>query len=186
MYDASELRKGLRIEIDNSPYVILDTQFVKPGKGQAFTRLKLKNLLNNSSLEKTCKIGEKLAASDVVEKTMQFIYAEREEFFFMDKETYMQFSLNKEQINDNWKWLTDGVEVKLMLHKDKPISLELPNFSIQEIIHCEAGIKGDRVSKAMKEVTLETGAKIQAPIFVETGNKIKIDTRIEQYVERVQ
>ena len=186
MYDTSELRKGLRIEINDTPFIIIDTQFVKPGKGQAFTRLKIKNLLTGASLERTYKIGEKLAASDVVEKNMQFLYANKQEYLFMDKETYAQFSLDKEQIGEDWRWLTDGLEVKLMLHKEQPVGLEIPNFSTQKITSCEAGIKGDRISKAMKEVTVETGAKIQAPIFVEEGDKIKIDTRTQQYVERVQ
>lgn len=185
MYDANELKKGLRVELDNNPYIITDTQFVKPGKGQAFTRLKLKNLLTGSALDRTCKIGEKLAASDVVEKAMQFLYLDKEEYVFMDNETYVQFSLNKEQIEENWKWLTGSLQVKLMLYKDQPVAIEVPNFSIQKITHCEAGIKGDRVSKAMKEVTVETGTNIQAPIFVNEGDKIKIDTRNGQYVERV-
>jgi elongation factor P len=185
MYDVSELKKGLRVELENTPYIIVDTQFVKPGKGQAFTRLKLKNLLSGAALDKTCKIGEKLAASDVVEKTMQFLYMDKDEYMFMDNETYIQVSLNKEQIAENWKWLTEGLQVKLMLHKDQPVAIEVPNFSIQKVLHCEAGIKGDRVSKAMKEVSVETGTNVQAPIFINEGDKIKIDTRTGAYVERV-
>ena len=182
----NELRKGLRVELDGAPYIIISTQFVKPGKGQAFTRLKIKNLLNGSLLDKTCKVSDKLLASDIVEKTAQFLYTNKDEYIFMDSENYAQVSLQKEQIDENWKWLTEGIEVKLVLHKEQAIGLELPNFSIQKITHCEAGMKGDRVSKSMKEVTLETGANIQAPIFVNKGDNVKVDTRSGEYVERIQ
>ena len=186
IYEANKLRKGLRIDLGGIPHIILDTQFVKPGKGQAFTRLKIKNLLNGTNLDKTCKIGEKLLAADVIEKDMQFLYIDQNDYLFMDTETYVQINITKEQIGENWKWLTAGSSAKIMIHNEQAVGIELPNFVILKIVSCEAGLKGDRVSKAMKEVKIETTASIQAPIFINEGDKIKIDTRTGEYVERIQ
>ena len=185
MYDSGELRKGLRVELENTPYIIVETQFVKPGKGQAFTRLKLKNLLNGAVIDRTCKIGEKIAESDIAEKSMQFLYLDKENYLFMDLADFTQIAISKKQIGEDWKWLIENMELKVMIYNDQPVGIELPPFVIQKIISAEAGIKGDRVSKAMKPATIETGAVIQVPIFINEGDKIKIDTRSGVYVERV-
>ena len=180
----SELRKGLRVELNDVPHLILETQFVKPGKGQAFTRLKLKNLITGSIIDKTCKIGEKLPASNIAEKNMQYLYQEKEDYIFMDMENYDQIAISKEQIGSNSQWLAEGMEVKVLLHKENTIGVELPPFCYQEITYAEPGIKGDRVSKATKRVTLASGAELQVPLFINTGDKVKIDTRNGEYVER--
>ena len=186
MYDSGELRKGLRIELENIPYIIVETQFVKPGKGQAFTRLKLKNLLNGAVIDRNCKIGEKIKPSDIAEKSMQFLYLDKGNYLFMDLEDFTQVTITKEQVGEDWKWLIENMELKVMIYNEQPVGIELPPFSEQKIISTEAGIKGDRVSKAMKPATVETGALIQVPIFINEGDKIKIDTRSGVYMERMK
>lgn len=184
MYNAGDLKKGLRVEIDNTPFVIIDTQFVKPGKGQAFTRLKLKNLLSGAVIDKTCKIGEKMTPSEIEERLMLFLYIDGEQYFFMDKENFEQISIAKEKIGENWKWLIENLEVKILVHKNQAVGIELPNFAYQKVTYSEPGIKGDRVSNSTKEAKIESGALIQVPLFINEGDKIKIDTRSGVYVER--
>lgn len=186
MYETSEFKKGLRIELDGNPYIIVDNQFVKPGKGQAFNRVKVKNLLNGNVIDRTFKSGEKVHKAEVMEIAMQFLYIAENIYHFMDNKTYEQIEMKKEQLGDSWKWLEEESTVMVLLYKQQPISITLPNFSILPITFCEPGIKGDTATGATKPATLSTGATIQVPLFVNESDSIKIDTRTGAYVERVK
>lgn len=186
MYDTNEFRKGLRVEIDGQPYIMVESQFVKPGKGQAFTRVKLKNLLNGNVIDRTYKSGEKVEKADISEQSMQFLYEADDMFHFMDNNTYEQVEMSREQIEDNWKWLQEEMVVDVMIYKGQPVSITLPNFTVLEIIHCEPGIKGDTATSTSKPATVSTGAIINVPLFVNQNEKIKIDTRTGEYVERAK
>jgi elongation factor P len=186
MYDTNEFRKGLKVEIDGHPYVMVENQFVKPGKGQAFTRTKLKSLLSGNVLDRTYRSGEKLEKADIVEKSAQFLYSTEETYHFMDNENYEQFELQKDQLDDAWKWLLEDMTVDVLIYKGQPLSLTVPNFTVLEIVHCEPGVKGDTATNATKPATLTTGAEVYVPLFVNQNEKIKIDTRTGSYVERVK
>ncbi len=186
MYDTNDFRKGLRVEIDGNPFIIVENQFVKPGKGQAFCRVKLKNLLQGNVIDRTYKSGEKVAPADIVEKSMQFLYVDGETYHFMDNSDYEQYELNKEQLSDNWKWVQEGMVVDVMIYKGAAVSISVPNFTSLEITYCEPGMKGDTATSATKPATVETGATINVPLFVNQNEKIKIDTRTGEYVERVK
>ena len=186
MFETSDFKKGLRIEIDGHPYIMTENQFVKPGKGQAFNRVKIKSLLNGNVIERTYKSGEKLKPANIVEKKMQFLYLMGESYHFMDNETYDQIEMTKEQVGDEWKWLKEEMKVEVLIYNAVPISLSLPNFSELKITHCEPGLKGDTATNTTKPATLETGAVIYVPLFVGQDEVIKVDTRTGEYVERVK
>ncbi len=184
MYETSDFKKGLRIEIDGQPYKIVDFQFVKPGKGNAFTRCKIKNLITGNTIDRTLKSGEKVEKAAVEDRTLQFLYEENGKFHFMDNQSYEQYELEKDQIADGWKWLVENMEVGICFYNGAPIDITFPNFTILEITYCEPGIKGDTATNTTKPATLSTGAEVQVPLFVNQGDKIKIDTRTGDYVER--
>lgn len=186
MYDTNEFRKGLRVEIDGQPYIMVEHQFVKPGKGQAFSRVKLKNLLTGSVIDRTYKSGEKVEKADILEKEMQFLYSADDIYHFMDNSTYEQVEMPKEQIGDSWKWLTENMNVDVLVYKGQAVSITPPNFTELEIVHCEPGVKGDTATNATKPATLSTGAEVQVPLFVNQNEWIKVDTRTGTYVERVK
>ncbi|MBN2332099.1 MAG: elongation factor P [Deltaproteobacteria bacterium] len=186
MYSTPDFRKGLRIEMNNEPYIIVDFQHVKPGKGGAFVRTKLKNLLSGNVVDKTFRSGEKVGKPDIEEKEMQFLYQDGEGHHFMDTATYDQITLNEEVIGESRNFLQENTNVAILFYQSKPINLELPIFVELEVTEAEPGIKGDTASGASKPVTVETGAKIQVPLFIEEGDKLKIDTRTGQYIERVK
>lgn len=186
MYSTNEFRKGLRIEVDGNPYIIVENQFVKPGKGQAFNRIRIKNLLNGNVIERTLKSGEKVEKADVQDKEMQYLYDDGEYYHFMDTQSYEQIGLTKDQLDDNWKWLKEQMMVQVMFYKGAPVSVEVPNFVELEITYCEPGLKGDTATNTTKPADMETGAQVQVPLFINQGEKIKIDTRTGDYVERVK
>ena len=186
MYTTNEFRKGLKIEIDGEPFVMVESQFVKPGKGQAFTRTKLKSLISGNVIDRTYKSGEKVDKADVEETDMQFLYATGDAYNFMDLASYETMDITKEQLDDAWKWLTESLEVKVLLHKGLPISIELPNFVEMEVTYCEPGVKGDTATGATKVAELSSGATVNVPLFIEQGEKLRIDTRTGGYVERVK
>jgi len=186
MYETSDFRKGLRIEIDGHPYIMVENQFVKPGKGQAFNRVKIKSLLNGNVIDRTYKSGEKVDKADVSDITMQFLYEADGSFHFMNNKNYEQVELNKEQMDDAWKWITEEMMVDILFYKGTPMSVTVPNFTILEITYCEPGIKGDTATSAVKPATLSTGAIVNVPLFVHQNEKIKIDTRTGAYVERAK
>jgi elongation factor P len=183
--DTSSFRNGLKIVIDGEPYVMTYFQHVKPGKGGAFVRTKIKNLRNGRVLEKTFRSGERVEEADVEDKTMQYLYQDGEQLIFMDQESYEQFPFTAEQIGDSRKYLLENLEVDVVFWRGKPISIELPSFIEAVISQCDPGVKGDTASGATKPATIESGAVIQVPLFIKEGEKVRVDTRTNEYVERV-
>lgn len=186
MYTASDLRKGLRLKIDNEPYVIVEFNFVKPGKGQALYRTKLKNMLTGAQFERTFRSVDVFEPADLREKKMQYLYKEEDKYCFMDNETYEQIYLTEDQVGDAKNFMTDNIEVEILLFEDKPIGLSLPNFVELVVTEAEPWAKGDTVSGTTKPVKVETGYTIQVPTFISEGEKIRIDTRTGEYLTRVK
>jgi elongation factor P len=183
--DTSQFRNGLKVEIDGEPYVMTYFQHVKPGKGGAFVRTKIKNLRTGRVLEKTFRSGEKVDEAEVEDKRMQYLYQDGEQFVFMDQETYDQFPFTDEQIGDARKYLKENLEVAVVFWRGKPINIELPAFIEAVVSQCDPGVKGDTASGATKPATIETGAVVQVPLFIKEGERIRVDTRTNVYVERV-
>jgi len=185
MYQTSDIRKGLKVEIDGNPYIVVEFQFVKPGKGQAFTRTKLKNLLTGSVLDRTFKTGETLEPTDIEEKEMQYLYEDGEFYHFMDTGDFSQVAITHEVVGDAKNYLLEEMVATVMFYKGNPISIEVPNFVELEITYCEPGVKGNTATGATKTATLSTGLEVQVPLFIEQGEVLKIDTRTREYVGRV-
>ena len=186
MYESSDIRKGLKIQMDGNPYTVVEFQFVKPGKGTAFTRTKIKNLKTGAVLERTFRSGEKLEPANIEEREMQFLYHEGDNYHFMDNTTYDQSFISADDIGDAGLFMPDNINVTVMFFDDAPIGVTLPNFVELEVAHTEPGVKGDTASGATKPATLTTGAIINVPLFVEEGEVLKIDTRTSEYIERVK
>lgn len=186
MYSTADFRKGLKIEWEGTPYLIVDFQHVKPGKGGAFVRTKLKNLLTGRVIDQTFRSGERVGKPDLVEKDMQYLYKEGDRYCFMDNETYEQVFLTADQLGDSKDFLQENLNLKVIYFKNQPITVELPTFVELTITHTEPGIRGDTASGGSKPATLETGAVIQVPLFLEVGDKVRVDTRTGTYVERVK
>ena len=186
MFETSEIRKGLKFEIDGDPWVVVDFQFVKPGKGNAFTRTRIKNMITGAVLDKTYKSGEKLKPAVMDERLMQYLYQDENGYHFMDQQNYEQVSLTADEVGDESRWLMENMNVNVLLFNARPVSISLPNFVELEVAETDPGLKGDTVSGARKPATLVTGTVIQVPLFVERGQKLKIDTRTGEYVERVK
>lgn len=185
MYSTADFRTGLKIELDGKPFTITEFLHVKPGKGGAFVRTKLKHLITGQVLEKTFRAGEKVAAPNVQEKEMQYLYQDKDEFCFMDTETYDQVFLSAEQLKENRLFLKENTDVKALLYNDKIVDIELPNFVDVKVLHTDPGVKGNTAAGGNKPATLESGAVIQVPLFVNTGDTVKVDTRSKEYIERV-
>ncbi|MBL8742036.1 MAG: elongation factor P [Myxococcales bacterium] len=183
--DTSDIRKGLKMMVDDKPYVVVDFQFVKPGKGQAFTRVKVKSLVDGSVLERTYKSGEKIEKADVEEKAMQFIYPDGENVVFMHEGSGEQITVQGDKMEAEAKWLSDGMTVDVTLWNGQPIGVSLPSSVVLQITASEPGIKGDTASGASKPATLSTGAVVSVPLFVNEGEWIKVDTTTGKYMERV-
>jgi elongation factor P len=186
MYTASDLRKGLRIKIDNEPYIITEFNFVKPGKGQALYRSRLKNMLTGSQFERTFRSVDTFEPADLQEKKMQYLYKEGEKYCFMDNQSYEQIFLTDKQIGDAKNFLIDNIEVEILMFEDKPLEVSLPNFVDLVVTQADPWAKGDSVSGNTKPVVLQTGYQLQVPPFIEQGEKIRIDTRTGQYLTRVK
>ena len=185
MASTTDIRKGLRIQLDGVPYRVTEHQFVKPGKGQAFTRCKVRNLLTGNVIERTWKSGESVELADVEERKMSYSWPEGDSLVFMDPATGDQINVDKEKIGDDINWLADGMEVEVTLFNGNPIGIELPPTVVLQITTSEPGIKGDTASGATKPATLSTGAVVNVPLFIKEGEWIKIDTASGQYLERV-
>ena len=184
MYATSDFRNGLKILLDEIPYEITYFQHVKPGKGGAFVRTKLRNLKNGSVVEKTFRSSEKVGVPDISDVDMQFLYAD-DSFHFMNTETYDQIAIPTDVVGDRALYLKENTVVRILLFNGEVISIELPSFVELEVTECEPGVKGDTVSGASKPAKLETGASVQVPLFINQGDVLKIDTRTSTYVERV-
>jgi len=183
--DTSDFKNGLRIELDGEPCTVLYFQHVKPGKGGAFVRTKVKNLRNGKIVEKTFRAGEKLTPADVEDRTMQYLYHDGSSFVFMDNESYDQIPFSDDQIGDAKKYLLENLEVDVLFYKGAPIDIELPAFIVAAVTQCDPGMKGDTAQGATKPATVETGAVVSVPLFIKEGEKIRVDTRTGEYVERV-
>lgn len=185
MLSTTDFRKGLKIELDNIPYEIVDFQHVKPGKGGAFVRTKLKNLLNGRVVENTFRSGEKMEKPDMENREMQFLYKDGSGFVFMDMENYDQFSVDDNVLGNKGGFLVDGMELTMLMYRGKALDLDLPASVVLEVTHTEPGVKGDTVSGATKPATLSTGITVNVPLFVNEGEKVKVDTRSGEYLGRV-
>ena len=186
MHNASDLRKGLKIKLDNEPYTITEFNFVKPGKGQALYRCKLRNMVTGSQFERTYRSADTFEPADMREKKMQYLYAEGEKYYFMDSETYEQVFLSADQVGDAKNYLIDNTDVEILFFEDRPLGISLPNFVDLIVVKAEPWAKGDSVSGNTKPVTMQTGYQIQVPPFVEEGEKIRVDTRSGEYITRVK
>jgi elongation factor P len=183
--DTSDIRKGLKMMVDGQPFVVVDFQFVKPGKGQAFTRVKIRNMATGAVLERTYKSGEKLEPADVEERQLTYIYPEGTDFVFMDPASGEQLNVPGDKIGEDSRWLSDGMQIDVVLFKGQAIGVTLPSHVVLQIVSSEPGIKGDTASGATKPATVSTGATVNVPLFVQEGEWVKIDTRAGTYLERV-
>ncbi len=183
--DTSQFRNGLKIILDGEPFTIVYFQHVKPGKGGAFVRTKVKNLRTGRTLDRRFRSGEKVEEADIEDRKMQYLYQDGEQLVFMDMETYEQTPFSADQVGEGVKFLKENLDVDVLFWNGKPINVELPNFIQAVITECEPGEKGDTASNVTKPATLETGAVVQVPLFIKQGETIRVDTRSGEYVERV-
>ena len=185
MISAGEFRNGTTFEMDSQVFKIVEFQHVKPGKGAAFVRTKLKNVMTGAVLERTFNPTEKVQEAQIERKDMQYLYSDGEMFYFMDNETYEQLPLGKDDLGDTLNYLTDNMMVKVVSYKGKVFGVEPPIFVELEVTYTEPGFKGDTSTGATKPATLQTGYVVNVPLFVNIGDKVRIDTRTGEYMERV-
>ncbi len=185
-YSTSEFKSGLRIILDGNPCIIVENEFVKPGKGQAFNRVRIKNLKSGKTIDKTFKSGESVEAADVMDTNMQFLYSDGEFWHFMVADTFEQYAADLGAVGDARNWITDGDICGVTLWDDAPIIVTAPNFVELEITATDPGVKGDTASGGVKPATLSTGAVIRVPLFVDQNEVVKVDTRSREYVSRVK
>lgn len=185
MISTNQFKNGLAIEVNGEIFIILEFQHVKPGKGQAFVRTKLKNLRSGAVILKNFRAGEEVQEVYLDRREMEYLYSDGDNFYFMDSQNYEQISLSKDEVGDAAKFLKENTSVVILLHEGEPVLLELPIFVELEVVKTEPGVKGDTVSGGTKPAELETGATIQVPLFIKEGDKVKVDTRIGKYVTRV-
>jgi len=182
----TEFRNGLKIEIDGEPYIIVEFQHVKPGKGGAFVRTKFKSLKSGNVTDKTFRAGEKVDVPNLEEKTMQYLYAADKDRVFMDTSSYEQVSMNEKQLGDSIHYLKENMEIKVLYHKGQPINIDLPMFVELAIAKTDPGVRGDTASGGSKPATLESGAVIKVPFYLNEGDVVKVDTRSGTFIERVK
>ncbi len=186
MYTSSDLRKGLKIDIDGEPYLVVQFDFVKPGKGQALYKCKLKNMVTGVQFDRTFRSNEKFNEPNLEEKEMEYLYAEGNKFCFMNTGNYEQEFLSEDQVGESKNFLKENIVCNVLFYEGRPIGLSLPNFVDLRIIRADPWVKGDTASGDTKPASLETGHTLQVPPFVEEGELVRIDTRTGQYVERVK
>ena len=183
-YSTSEFKGGLKLMLDGDPCSIIENHFVKPGKGQAFNRVKIRNLKTGLVLEKTFKSGETVEAADVVDVTLQYLYNDGEYWHFMDEVTFEQYQADKNAMGDAVNWIKEQDMCNVVLWNGTPILVEAPNFVVLEVTETDPGLKGDTSGGGGKPATLETGAVVRVPLFIQIGEKLKVDTRTGEYVGR--
>jgi elongation factor P len=187
VYETSDFRNGLKIEVEGTPYTVVYFQFVKPGKGTAFTRTKLKNLLTGAVIERTYRTGETVDAADIEEQPMQFLYKTGEDLTFMNNETYEQVEIAESVLGDDAKFLKENLEVHVMFWKGRPMNVTLPTFIEARVVSAEPAVRGNTSGNVMKQVTLDCGALLMVPAFVDEGDLLKVDTREGgSYVSRLK
>ena len=185
MYSVSDLKKGLKIEIDGDPYEVVEFQFVKPGKGQALYRCKIRNILNGGTIDKTYRASEKIDKPNLMERDLSYSYPDGEKFVFMDDQTYDQVMVDEELLGDQRFLLAEEMSVKILFHNNRPIEVTLPNFVEKTIVESEPGTRGDTATNVTKPAKIEGGYEVQIPLFVNQGDTIRIDTRTGKYADRV-
>lgn len=185
MISTNDLRTGVTVEIDGAVWSVLEFQHVKPGKGAAFVRTKMKNVATGAVQERTFNAGEKLSKARVENKEMQYLYVSGDFYTFMDNTTYEQMDLTAEQLGDGMKYLTENMNISIQVFDGKVIGVEMPNFVELTITECEPGVKGDTATGGTKPAKVETGAQVKVPFFINEGDKIRIDTRTGEYLSRV-
>lgn len=184
-YKTSDFRKGLKVQLDGEPYLVIESTFRKPGKGNAIYTLRMKNLIRGTLLERNYKGGESIDAADVEEIDVQYLYRQGDTFVFMDNKTYEQYELGGDQIDDLWRYLKEGLACSMILWNGNPITMTPPNHVELQVTQCEPGAKGDTATNVTKPAVVETGGEFIVPGFIKEGNVIKIDSRTGDYVERV-
>jgi elongation factor P len=185
VYETSDIRKGLRFEMDGDPFVIVEFQFVKPGKGTAFTRTKIRHMITGAVLDRTYKSGEKLKPADTEDREMQYLYNDGD-FHFMDNNNYEQVSLDSNAVGDAANYLTENMLIEVSFFKGRSIGISLPNFVVLEVTETAPGEKGNTVTGASKPAVVSTGYSVNVPLFVNEGDQLRIDTRTGEYSERVK
>ncbi|WP_354623337.1 elongation factor P [Psychromonas sp. MME2] len=185
-YSTSEFKAGLKIMQDNEPCAIIENEFVKPGKGQAFSRVKIRKLLSGKVIEKTFKSGESVDSADVMEIDLAYLYNDGEFFHFMNNDTFEQISADQKAVGDNAKWLIEQDMCTIITWNDNPIAVTPPNFVEIEVTETDPGLKGDTAGTGGKPATLATGAVVRVPLFIQIGEVVKVDTRSGEYVGRVK
>jgi len=181
----NDIKSGLTILVDQQAYLVVETQHVKPGKGAAFVRVKIRHLKNNSILERTFRGDEKIEPAFIEERKLQYLYTSGDTYNFMDQDNFEEISIQREDIGEKTKFLKDNLDVAAFFYKNEVLNVSLPNFIEFNITHTEPGIKGDTAKSGTKPATIESGAIVQVPLFINLGDRIKIDTRSGNYVERV-
>ena len=184
MISTSEFRNGSKLELEGEPFTIIEFQHVKPGKGGAFVRTKLKSLRSGNVIERTYRSGEKLETPDLDEREMTFLYVEGDQYTFMDTTSYEQLTFGRDRLGDSWDLLKEDMTVKLLLHEGTPIGMELPIFVELKVVKTDPGVRGDTASGGSKPATLESGATIKVPLYLDEGVVVKVDSRTREYVER--
>ena len=181
----NDVKAGMKVEVEGQPYTVVGNEFVKPGKGQAFNRIRLKHLTSGRVIERTFKSGEKIDLADVQESSMRLLYKETDAAVFMDESTFDQIRIPLTNLGDVQNWLLDDQLYSIIIYKSEPVSVEPPTFMELTIVETSTGIRGDTSGRVMKPATVNTGAKVQVPIFIEEGEVIRFDTRTGEYVSRV-
>jgi elongation factor P len=186
MVSAGEFRNGITFELDGQVMQVVEFQHVKPGKGAAFVRTKLRNVINSGIVERTFNPTERFPTAFIERKEMQYLYNDEDLYYFMDNETYEQIPINKDKLDDNFRFVKENEVVKVLSYKGNVFGVEPPFFVVLEVVETEPGVRGDTATNVTKPATLETGAVIKVPIFVNTGDIIRIDTRTGEYLERAK
>jgi elongation factor P len=185
-YDTSQFKKGLKLQFDGQPYNVVDSEFRKPGKGQAVYTLRVKNLLTGNVVEKNFRSGDKIEAADVHETNLQYLYNDSTHWHFMHPETFEQYAIAKGALGDDWKYLVEEMKVGATFWNGQPITITCPNHVVLAVTYCEPGARGNTATNVLKPAQVETGGEFGVPIFINIGDLVKIDTRTGSYVERVQ
>lgn len=185
-YNTNEFRSGLRIIIDNDPCIVVENEFVKPGKGQAFNRVRIKNLKTGKTVDKTFKSGDSVEAADVIDTDMQYLYTDGEFWHFMVPDTFEQYAADDKAVTEAKQFLKEQDMCQITLWNNEPLIVLAPNFVELEIVETDPGLRGDTASGGVKPATLSTGAVVRVPLFIEQGEVIKVDTRSKEYVSRVK
>lgn len=184
MISVNDFKTGVTVELDGQVYQVVDFQHVKPGKGAAFVRAKLKNVKSGGVVEKTFRGGEKIHRAHLDKRTMQYLYSDGDGYVVMDNDNFEQITITPEQIGDGSKWLLENMNIQVLMYKNEIMGVELPNFVELLVVDTEPGVKGDTATGATKSAQLETGATVQVPLFINTGDRLRIDTRTGDYMER--